>query len=130
MGFVKGKEVKVIKNAPFNGPFEFKILDYNISLRKAEAELIEVVPVAEFEPVLAGDYQGTINLDKKPTDNNGKTRTINIALVGNPNCGKTTLFNFISKSKEKVGNYSGVTIDIKKAKFKAKGYKFNFYDLP
>lgn len=130
MGFVKGKEVKVIKNAPFNGPFEFKILDYNISLRKAEAELIEVVPVAEFEPVLAGDYQGTINLDKKPTDNNEKTRTINIALVGNPNCGKTTLFNFISKSKEKVGNYSGVTIDIKKAKFKAKGYKFNFYDLP
>lgn len=130
MGFVKGKEVKVIKNAPFNGPFEFKILDYNISLRKTEAELIEVVPVSEFENVPAVDYAGTINLNDEPEENNGKTRTINIALVGNPNCGKTTLFNYISKSKEKVGNYSGVTIDIKKAQFKARGYKFNFYDLP
>ena len=59
-----------------------------------------------------------------------RTKTINIALVGNPNCGKTTLFNFISGSKEKVGNYSGVTVDIKKATFKTKGYTFNFYDLP
>ena len=130
MGFVKGKEVKVIKNAPFNGPFEFKILDYNLSLRKSEAELIEVVPVPDFDKKLNGSYQGTTDRKIRQVNQSERTHTINIALVGNPNCGKTTLFNFISKSKEKVGNYSGVTIDIKKAKLKAKGYLFNFYDLP
>ncbi len=130
MGFVKGKEIKVIKNAPFNGPFEFKILDYNVSLRKTEADLIEVVPVKEFDQSINGSYLGTIERNINLINQSERTRTINIALVGNPNCGKTTLFNFISKSKEKVGNYSGVTIDIKKANLKAKGYSFNFYDLP
>lgn len=130
MGFVKGKEVKVIKSAPFKGPIEFKILDYNVSLRKSEAELIEVVPLSEFDTAKNGSYEGVIDRKIQLENQSERTRTINIALVGNPNCGKTTLFNFISKSKEKVGNYSGVTIDIKKAKLKAKGYSFNFYDLP
>ena len=130
MGFVKGKEVRVIKNAPFNGPFEFKILDYNVSLRKSEAELIEVVPLAHFDELLNVNFEGTTTRKKSLAKKADKTRTINVALVGNPNCGKTTLFNYISKSKEKVGNYSGVTIDIKKAKFKARDYSFNFYDLP
>lgn len=130
MGFVKGKEVKVIKNAPFNGPFEFKILDYNISLRKSEADLIEVVSLEDFDRKMNGKYNGVINGKKSEAILSNKPQTINIALVGNPNCGKTTLFNFISKSKEKVGNYSGVTVDIKKASLKARNYTFNFFDLP
>ena len=130
MGFVKGKEVKVIKSAPFKGPIEFKILDYNISLRKSEADRIEVVPANEFDTSKNGSYEGVIDRKIQLVNQSERTRTINIALVGNPNCGKTTLFNFISKSKEKVGNYSGVTIDINKAKLKTKGYTFNFYDLP
>lgn len=130
MGFIKGKEVKVIKNAPFNGPFEFKILNYNISLRKSEADLIEVIPLNEFVKPKNEFYEGVIDLKIDLVNQSERTKTINIALVGNPNCGKTTLFNYISGSKEKVGNYTGVTVDIKKATFKTKGYTFNFYDLP
>jgi ferrous iron transport protein B len=130
MGFVKGKEVKVIKKAPFNGPVEFKILNYNISLRKSEAELIEVVTIDEFKKSANANYEGVIDLNISLIDQSERTKTINIALVGNPNSGKTSLFNYISGSKEKVGNYSGVTVDVKKATFKTKGYTFNFYDLP
>lgn len=130
MGFIKGKEVKVIKSTPFNGPLEFKILNYNISLRKSEADLIEVIPLSEFGGIENGNYEGVIDRNINLLDNSERTHIINIALVGNPNCGKTTLFNFISGSKEKVGNYSGVTVDIKKATFKTKEYTFNFYDLP
>ncbi len=130
MGFIKGKEVKVIKRAPFNGPLEFKILNYNISLRKSEAELIEVVSIGEFDKTANGNYEGVIDRKITLVNQSERTKTINIALVGNPNSGKTSLFNFISGSKEKVGNYPGVTIDIKKATFKTKGYTFNFYDLP
>jgi len=130
MGFIKGKEVKVIKNAPFKGPFEFKILDYNISLRKSEADLIEVVPAHEFVETPNGSYKGVIDRKIKPTNQAVRSKTINIALVGNPNCGKTTLFNFLSGSKEKVANYTGVTVDVKKATLKTKGYTFNFFDLP
>ncbi len=130
MGFIKGKEVKVIKKAPFNGPLELKILNYNISLRKTEADLIEVVSVNEFDKTTNGNYEGVTHLKTNHVDNSARSKIINIALVGNPNSGKTSLFNFISGSKEKVGNYSGVTIDIKKATFKTKGYTFNFYDLP
>jgi ferrous iron transport protein B len=130
MGFVKGKEVRVIKNTPFKGPIEFKILDYNITLRRSEAHLIEVVSFQEAKTQVNNNYEGVIDneiLKKSATE---KGQVINIALVGNPNCGKTTLFNFLSGSKEHVGNYSGVTIDAKKASFKKDGYRFNLVDLP
>jgi ferrous iron transport protein B len=130
MGFVKGKEVRVIKSAPFKGPFEFKIINYNVSLRKSEADLIEVIPIQDFIKSENENYQGVIDRDIDLVNQSERTKIINIALVGNPNSGKTTLFNFISGSKEKVGNYSGVTVDIKKATFTTKGYTFNFFDLP
>lgn len=130
MGFVKGREIKVIKNAPFNGPFEFKILDYNVSLRKSEADLIEVVSAGSFDKSSNGTFNGVIDINTARAVNSRKSRTINIALVGNPNSGKTTLFNHISNSKEKVGNYTGVTVDIKRAEFTTRGYTFVFYDLP
>ena len=130
MGFIRGKEVRVIKKSPFNGPTEFKILNYNVSLRQSEAEMIEVVPLNEFETNEEDIFEGTIDRNIDLVNQSERTKTINIALVGNPNCGKTTIFNAISGSKERVGNYSGVTVDIHKATFKSKGYTFNFYDLP
>lgn len=130
MGFVKGKEVTVIKNAPFNGPIEYKILDYNITLRRTEANLIEVVSQSDVLSQFTQNYEGVIDLENLKVSVKEKERTINIALVGNPNCGKTTLFNFLSGSKEHVGNYSGVTVDAKKATFTQNGYSFNIFDLP
>lgn len=130
MGFVKGKEVTVIKNAPFNGPIEYKILDYNITLRRSEANLIEVTSLKEIDVQAIKNFEGVIDHEVLKVSAKEKERTINIALVGNPNCGKTTLFNFISGSKEHVGNYSGVTIDAKKASFTNNGYHFNVFDLP
>ena len=130
MGFVKGKQVKVIKTAPFNGPVEYKILNYNISLRRSEAERIEVIPVNDFVIPDTDGYKGVIdrNIISDPSVTRGKI--INVALVGNPNAGKTTLYNQLSGSREKVGNYSGVTVDIKKTTFYAHGYTFLFFDLP
>lgn len=130
MGFVKGKEVTVIKNAPFNGPIEYKILDYNITLRKTEANLIEVIGQEDASLNVTQNFEGVIDYENLKVSAKEKERTINIALVGNPNCGKTTLFNFISGSKEHVGNYSGVTVDSKKATFSENGYNFNIFDLP
>lgn len=130
MGFVTGKEVKVIKNTPFKGPIEFKILDYNITLRRSEASLIEVVSFHEAKELVSTNYEGVIDQEILKRSATQKGKVINIALVGNPNCGKTTLFNFLSGSKEHVGNYSGVTIDAKKASFKKNGYQFNLVDLP
>lgn len=130
MGFVKGKEVTVIKNAPFNGPIEYKILDYNITLRRTEANLIEVVSQKEAHAYVTQNFEGVIDYENLKISAKEKERTINIALIGNPNCGKTTLFNFLSGSKEHVGNYSGVTVDAKKATFASAGYNFNIFDLP
>lgn len=130
MGFVKGKEVRVVKNTPFKGPIEFKILDYNITLRRSEANLIEVVSFNEAKEVINANYEGVIDKEILKKSANEKGKIINIALVGNPNCGKTTLFNFLSGSKEHVGNYSGVTISAKKASFEKEGYLFNLIDLP
>lgn len=129
MGFVKGKTVKVIKSAPFNGAIEYKILNYNISLRRSEAELIEVAPAGESTDS-EQNYQGVIDKPSLGAAILEKGRVINVALVGNPNSGKTTLYNYISGAKEKVGNYSGVTVEIKKTTFSLKGYTLNFYDLP
>lgn len=130
MGFVKGKEVTVIKNAPFNGPTEYKILDYNITLRKTEANLIEVISQDDAAMHVPQNFEGVIDYENLKVSAKEKERTINIALVGNPNCGKTTLFNYLSGSKEHVGNYSGVTVDSKKATFSEHDYNFNIFDLP
>ncbi len=130
MGFIKGKEVEVIKNAPLKDPIEYKVLGYEISLRRSEAELIEVVLPSQNIYSELDNYEGTISDDVLKISLKEKQKTINVALVGNPNCGKTTLFNFASGAKEHVGNYSGVTVDSKLAKFKQGTYKFNIVDLP
>ncbi|HOY52453.1 MAG TPA: FeoA domain-containing protein, partial [Prolixibacteraceae bacterium] len=119
MGFVKGKEIRVIKNAPFNGAIEYKILNYNISLRRSEAERIEVVPVGEYKAPGESGYEGVITREEEIPEELVRGKCINVALVGNPNAGKTTLYNALSGAREKVGNYSGVTVDIRKTSFDA-----------
>lgn len=130
MGFVKGKEVEVIKNAPLKDPIEYSIMGYEVSLRKSEAKLIEVVTQEEAFQLEEVPFQGVLDDEVLKTSAKIKGKTINVALVGNPNSGKTTLFNYASGSHEHVGNYSGVTIDAKRAKFKQAGYTFNIVDLP
>lgn len=135
MGFVRGKEVTVIKSAPLLDPVEYKILGYNVSLRQTEARLIEIIPVgAETASTSAekekNHYNGTLEEETLRELDGDRGKTIDIALVGNPNCGKTTLFNHASGSHERVGNFGGVTIDSKTAKFRQGGYTFNITDLP
>lgn len=130
MGFLKGKIVKVIKNAPLKDPIEYQILNYNISLRRAEAHLIEVVPMSEIGNFLQTPFLGTSEINVIEKAVREKRKTINVALVGNPNCGKTTIFNQVSGSYEHVGNYSGVTVDVKTSTFEFEGYTIHLSDLP
>ena len=130
MGFVKGKSVKVIKNAPLQDPIEYELMGFRVSLRRSEARLIEVVPVDGFDSSSNQKFDGTISDDDLHETIKEKTHTINVALVGNPNSGKTTLFNYATGKHERVGNYGGVTVDTKEAHLKHNGYKINVTDLP
>ncbi|MEI7421301.1 MAG: ferrous iron transport protein B [Prolixibacteraceae bacterium] len=130
MGFVAGKEVSVLKNAPFKDPVEYRLMGYNVSLRRVEASLIEVVTIEEAEFLYPPIYDGTIEQDELKISARKKSRRISIALVGNPNSGKTTLFNRLTNSKEHVGNYSGVTVGATKSTLERNGYHFDMTDLP
>jgi len=130
MGFVAGKEVTVLKNAPLRDPIEYQLLGYNVSLRRAEAGLIEVITPEEAMTLDHPNFDGTIDMEVLKTSAREKGKTIHVALAGNPNCGKTTLFNRVTNSKEHVGNYSGVTVDAKIATFQRNGYTFKLVDLP
>jgi ferrous iron transport protein B len=130
MGFIKGKKVTVIKNAPLRDPIEYLILNYKLSLRRSEAQLIEVVTVEEAILSRDNSYHGTYDDAVLQEAVREKRKTIHIALVGNPNCGKTTLFNQASGLHGHVGNYSGVTIDVKTGSFQHKGYTLHLSDLP
>ncbi len=130
MGFVKGQQVKVIKNAPMKDPVEYEIMGYKVSLRRSEADLIEVISPSAAKQMTAIKFEGTIDEHTLKASGEEKGKIITVALVGNPNCGKTTLFNYASGSKERVGNYAGVTIDAKEAHFKQSSYTFQISDLP
>ncbi len=130
MGFVKGKEVTVIKNAPLQDPVEYEIMGYKVSLRRSEARLVEIVAVEDENELVGAGFSGTIDSEEIIRSAREKSTTINVALVGNPNCGKTTLFNHASGSHERVGNYSGVTVDAKEATMKRDPYTFRIVDLP
>ena len=148
MGFIKGKTVEVLLNAPLQDPVKYKVMGYEVSLRRAEAEMIEIISEEEArtlsheEKTHAGDEvkKGLVfsdETDDQPLTEKQlhdvamkKRRIINVALVGNPNCGKTSLFNFASGAHERVGNYSGVTVDAKEGFAEFEGYRFNLVDLP
>ena len=137
MGFVKGNKVKVILNAPLRDPIEYEIIGYKISLRREEASKIDVISESEAKqmlssreslPVIESDEEF---LEREMTSMAEQRRKlIKVALVGNPNCGKTSLFNIASGSHEHVGNYSGVTVDAKEGTFEHGGYTFLLVDLP
>lgn len=140
MGFIRGKEVKVLLNAPLQDPIKYKIMGYEVSLRRAEASHIEVVADRQQAqqdindgPLTLVSEDSCINESRKETTEETRLRashTINVALIGNPNCGKTSLFNFVSGAHERVGNYSGVTVDAKEGYAEYNGYFFNIVDLP
>jgi ferrous iron transport protein B len=138
MGFIRGKEVEVIQNAPLKDPIHYKVMGYDVSLRRSEAALIEVISIAGFEdkPADMETSQRDFNSYITPSPDYIRSvalergKTINVALVGNPNSGKTTFFNHASGAHEHVGNYSGVTVDAKDAVFKQNGYTFKIVDLP
>ena len=144
MGFIKGKIVEVLLNAPLQDPVKYKIMGYEVSLRHNEADMIEIISVEE--AMLLESNNTRVQSTEKVTGDDAcdfsltdkqlkaaamkKRRTINVALVGNPNCGKTSLFNFASGAHERVGNYSGVTADAKEGHATFEGYEFNIVDLP
>ncbi|HIR62018.1 MAG TPA: ferrous iron transport protein B [Candidatus Coprenecus avistercoris] len=154
MGFIKGKEVRVVLNAPLRDPIEYEIIGYKISLRRDEAREIEVISESEAkaqasqdnvtEPEASRNSAGTPGLSSREPDCSDaedldrrmrqlaeeRRHTVRVALVGNPNCGKTSMFNIASGSHERVGNYSGVTVDAKEGRFEYKGYHFVLVDLP
>ena len=137
MGFVRGNKVKVILNAPLRDPIEYEIIGYKISLRRAEAAKIEVISESEAKELLSKrESVPALESDETWIERGMSTlaeerrRVIRVALVGNPNCGKTSLFNVASGSHEHVGNYSGVTVDAKEGSFEHGGYTFKIVDLP
>ena len=143
MGFIKGKVVEVLLNAPLKDPVKYKIMNYEVSLRHSEADMIEVLSMSEAAKIerentaQPGTLVESSDADEQPLSNQQlhdaaikKRRTINVALVGNPNCGKTSLFNFASGAHKRVGNYSGVTVDAKEGHAEFEGYHFNLVDLP
>lgn len=160
MGFVRGERVEVILNAPLKDPIEYRIMGYDISLRRSEAEMIEVLSDAEADEYLArraerirkaaeasgngsDGHAGSESGDSQPEEEHDdescssieevltrQSRTISVALVGNPNSGKTSLFNAISGGHEHVGNYSGVTVGAKVGHCVYRGYHIEITDLP
>lgn len=146
MGFIEGKQVEVLLNAPLRDPVKYKIMGYEVSLRHSEADQIEVVRLDDVQKGDSQDKKKNLNtatmadphdkedhalMPSEPSEEaKRRTKTINVALVGNPNCGKTSLFNFASGAHERVGNYSGVTVDAKVGRAEYEGYEFHLVDLP
>ena len=134
MGFVKGQTVEVLLNAPLQDPVKYKIMGYEVSLRHQEADMIEVISAAEAKSKRQqaqglGDME-PITEHVLRTEALRERRHLHVALVGNPNCGKTSLFNYASGAHAHVGNYSGVTVDATEAEAQFFGYDFSLTDLP
>lgn len=134
MGFVHGREVSCILNAPLQDPVKYALMGYEVSLRRAEADLIEIESLKDWvdsdtngEPLR---LDGTTEIPDEEGKRLRRDKIINVALIGNPNCGKTSLFNQASGAREHVGNYAGVTVGAKEGTMSYKGYRFNIVDLP
>lgn len=131
MGVIPGIEVKLIKYAPMGDPLEIRIHDYELTLRLADAEQIEVSDKKSDEdehrkdnkkdkalvehPGLGEGGKYHVKADEHPLP---KDEILTFALVGNQNCGKTTLFNQLTGSNQHVGNFPGVTVDRKEGMIK------------
>lgn len=140
MGMIPGAEVTVVKLAPMGDPMELQIHGYELTLRLAEADQIEIVPIdqrtrshAGSERLQATEHPGLGEEGKyhsKEDENPLPEGTmLTYALVGNQNCGKTTLFNQLSGSNQHVGNFPGVTVDRKDGAIKGHA-ETDITDLP
>lgn len=142
MGFIRGEKVKSVLDSPMHDPVKYHVMGYDVLLRRSEAAMIEVLPEEEAKKELtpaptftsmsicetcSGNSCASCTLKKISTRRNN---VINVALVGNPNSGKTSIFNALANQNEHVGNYSGVTVDAKVGSFNYKGYRINLTDLP
>ena len=140
MGMIPGAEVTVVKFAPMGDPMELQVHGYELTLRLAEAEQIEVEEISErtnshsrgerLKPV---DHPGLGEEGKYHSEEDANPlpdgTVLTYALVGNQNCGKTTLFNQLTGANQHVGNFPGVTVDRKDGTIK--GYpNTNVTDLP
>lgn len=140
MGMIPGAEVTVVKFAPMGDPMELQIHGYELTLRLAEAEQIEIKPIDKrsnshagseriqpsVHPGLGEEGKFHSKEDEHPLP---EGTTLTYALVGNQNCGKTTLFNQLTGANQHVGNFPGVTVDRKDGAIK--GYSdTNVTDLP
>ena len=131
MGFVKDRKITALMSAPLNDPVKYTLMGYEVSLRLSEAHLVEIIPIADADKVVDITHLDVVDdTDEYSAEYRGLRHTINVALIGNPNCGKTSLFNIAAGTHEHVGNYSGVTVGAKKSRFEYGGYKFNIVDLP
>lgn len=130
MGFVRGREVNVVLNAPLQDPVKYALMGYEVSLRRAEADLIEIETLEQWKNAALEDANDSESKKKEEDSRIRSDKIINVALIGNPNCGKTSLFNMASGAHEHVGNYAGVTVGAKAGTMKYKGYRFNIVDLP
>ena len=130
MGFVSGTRVKAIKKAPLRDPIEYELMGYRVLLRKSEASMIEVINQEEADVLENQNYENAVYSEVVKQQIKDKGKNIQVALVGNPNCGKTTIFNRATGRHEHVGNYGGVTVDIKTAHFNQQDYRIDLTDLP
>ena len=133
MGFVRGREVSCILNAPLQDPVKYALMGFELSLRRSEAEMIQVERVSDYHSAETRAEAAEHISKNNETEQNGHLRSdkiINVALIGNPNCGKTSLFNIASGAREHTGNYAGVTVGAKAGTMHFKGYRFNIVDLP
>lgn len=142
MGFVRGEKVKSVLDSPMHDPVKYHVMGYDVSLRRNEASMIEVLPESEAREELTPVHSfGCSSACESCSSSIGcnciyrpastkRNNVIDVAIVGNPNSGKTSLFNALSGSSEHVGNYSGVTVDAKSGSLNYKGYRINVTDLP
>lgn len=140
MGFIRGTLVESVLDAPFNDPVKYKLMDYEVSLRRAEADLVEIVRTSEavsnekisqyksFSQLQVEEHAEVLERARQIAEK--KSKEIKVVFVGNPNCGKTSIFNIAGNAHEHVGNYSGVTVDAKKGELQFEGYHFTIIDLP
>ena len=145
MGLTPGTVVKVTKIAPLGDPLEVSLRGYELSLRKEDAGQIQIGPV-QAKPQAASkpgspdperdrrqlrDHVHELEHHEKPYDHNAHdTRTMKVALAGNPNCGKTTLFNALTGSNQYVGNWPGVTVEKKEGTAHLGDRSITVVDLP
>lgn len=131
MGFIRGRRIDAIQAAPTHDPVKYSIMGYEVLLRHAEAKYIEIIPCSKDCKVTFDSVRFSEDFtDEVSRRYAGESHTINVALLGNPNSGKTSLFNSISGAKGSVANYAGVTVEAAKQSFTYSGYTFNFIDLP